>query len=264
MKFIAAALFLVLAPTLSAQRFPAGQSDRTTVLDPFPNLYQPQPTGAVPAPQPVKPVSVNELLIPPKALKELQRSQKAFSSGDLRSSNEHLEKALRIYPDCVQAHFDLGGNYLRLHDYAKGLSEYDKSVAIDPNFALGYHGRSAALFLMGRFTEAEAAARRTLEFDPASSDYRYMLAVAITAQGHITPEARTLLRQSEDKFPAASLLLAQVFLNEGKIDDVVAELQTYLKAPDSQNKAPAQCWLALLNGVASGTCAAQKTFPAFR
>jgi tetratricopeptide (TPR) repeat protein len=225
------------------------------------------PANSAPAPQPspsLRPVSVEQLLIPSKAIKELQRSQKAFESGDLRNSNAHLEKALRIYPDIPQAHFDLGGNYLRLHEYERALPEFQQYVEKYPDLSRAHYGLSVAYFLLHRYAEAEASARSALEISPDLIEYRYMVGSAMIAQGHCTAEAKELLLQSKEKFPNASLLLAQIFLNERKIDDVVTELRAYLRSPDQLNRSAAECWVALLNGTASGSCAAQKTLPDFR
>src|SRR5437764_7698688 len=41
-------------------------------------------------------VSVSQLHIPSKAIKEFARSQQAIKSGDLHGSTAHLQKALRI------------------------------------------------------------------------------------------------------------------------------------------------------------------------
>ena len=268
MKWTATALFFVLVPALHAQRinpnsYPAG-TPASNSSAPWIDAVPTQPAAAVHSTDSLKPVSVQQLRIPEKALKEIQRSQKAFEAGDLRASNDHLKKALRIYPDLTQAHFDLGGNYLRLHEYEQALPEFQQFVETYPDSAQGYYGLSVALFLMRRYSEAEASARRALELDPDALDYRYMVGNSMIGQGHITPEAKELLHQSESKYPNASLVLAQVLLHEGKIDDVVAELQAYLRSPDPVNKANAECWLALLNGTATGSCAAQKTFPDFR
>ena len=223
-----------------------------------------QPTATARPAEPLPAISVHDLLIPPKALKEIQRSQKAFESGDIRASSDHLQKALRIYPDIPQAHYDLGGNYLRLGQYEKALPELQEYVDSDPDRPQGHYGVSVALYLLHRYPEAEASARRAMELNPEPVEYRYMVGNSMIAQGRCTSETKELLRQSKDKFPNASLVLAQILLGEGKIDDVVAELQAYLRSPDTANKASAECWVALLNGAASGACAAQKTFPEFR
>ncbi len=49
-------------------------------------------------PRPGETISLGELRIPPKAVKEIRRSQTALRSGDVPSSAAHLERALQIYP----------------------------------------------------------------------------------------------------------------------------------------------------------------------
>ncbi len=58
-------------------------------------------SSATPAPPrpAANPVPVSQLRIPSKALKEFERSQKAFHSGDVPTSVEHLQKAVQIFPD---------------------------------------------------------------------------------------------------------------------------------------------------------------------
>ena len=193
-------------------------------------------------------VPVSQLRIPSKAVKEVERSQKAFEAGDIRASADHLEKAVQIYPDFLQARNILGTRYVRLGEYDKALAEYQAALAIDPHAAQTYHNLCVALFFLRSYSEAELAARHSLEFVPQHVASRYMLGRALIAQGHATPEAIEMLRQSEDKFPNASLILATVFSNQGHVDEAVTELRQYLKAsPDPDNKQKAQCWLQQLS-----------------
>lgn len=215
------------------------------------------------APQPVKPISVSELRIPPKAAKELERSRKAYDTGDFPASNEHLEKALHIYPQFFEARYDLGVNDSLLGQYEKALADFQRAAEIDPSRPEAHNALALALSFLARYSEAEASARQALALDPASLECRFMLGRAILGQGRITQEAMALLQQSEAKFPSAHLIRAQVLLLQGKVDDVVTELEAYVKSPDTENRDQAQCWIALLNGVATGSCAANKTFPVF-
>ena len=193
-------------------------------------------------------VPVSQLRIPSKAVKEVERSQKAFEAGDIRASADHLEKAVQIYPDFLQARNILGTRYVRLGEYDKALAEYQAALAIDPHAAQTYHNLCVALFFLRSYSEAELAARHSLEFVPQHVASRYILGRALIAQGHATPEAIEMLRQSEDKFPNASLILATVLFNQGHVDQTVTELRQYLKAsPDPDNKQKAQCWLQQLS-----------------
>jgi tetratricopeptide (TPR) repeat protein len=214
------------------------------IPDPF---HFPPPTLLPRLSQPIKPNSVSELRVPLKAAKELERSQRAYESGDVRTSAEHLEKALQIYPDFLSAHNLLGTRYICLGQYENALAEYHKAERIDPNVAQTHQNLSVALLFLNRNMEAETAARRALDLDPNLVSAHYSLARAILGQGHLTPESIDLLRKSEDTFPNASLILAQIHFREHDTDQVIAELRRYLQAPpDSDNKYKAECWIAQL------------------
>ena len=104
-------------------------------------------------------VSVDELRIPPKAMQELERSFKAYKSGDLHGSATHLEKVLVIYPQYYPGHSALGTLYIRLHEYEKALGEFEKITTAEPQSAQELHNVSATLCLLKRYPEAESAAR---------------------------------------------------------------------------------------------------------
>lgn len=208
-------------------------------------------------------VPVSQLRIPSKAVKEVERSQKAFQTGDLRASAEHLEKAVSIYPNFLQAHNVLGARYLKLGEYEKGLAEYQTALSIDPNLGEIYHNLAVALFFLGRYPEAESAARRALERNPNEPASRYVLGRILVMLGRKTPEMVEMLRQSERQFPNASLVLAQIYYNEGQTDQVIAELRAYLKAPEADNKPKAECWLAQLTHESTATCTTTRTPPDF-
>src|ERR1700730_9243211 len=70
------------------------------------------PTNQSRLPRVQETISVTELRIPPKAVKEIQHSETALRSSDLRSSAAHLERALEIYPQSLAAHNSLGSRYI--------------------------------------------------------------------------------------------------------------------------------------------------------
>src|SRR5260221_4894217 len=75
-------------------------------------LARPESNPAPPSPHAGYVVPVSQLRIPSKAIKEFERSQKAFQSGDVRASADHLQRALHIYPDFIQAHNTLGVRFV--------------------------------------------------------------------------------------------------------------------------------------------------------
>ena len=214
-------------------------------LDPFSAIRIGAALNPTPAPGAIIPAS--QLHIPGKALKEYQRSQKAFHSGNLTSSANHLQKAIEIYPQFVSAHNALGLRYVQFRQYEKAIGEHQSSVALSPSDGEAHADLSLDLLLLNRYAEAEAEARRALELDPRASGPRYVLGRALIAQLEVTPEAMRMLKETENTFPNASLVLAQLHFALGNADETINDLRHYLRAPaDDHNQHKAECWLARL------------------
>ena len=222
-------------------------------------------SSATPSRPAANPVPVSQLRIPSKALKEFERSQKAFHSGDVPTSVEHLEKALQIFPDFMQAHVALGLRFIQLGEYQKALTEHQTALSLDPRSAQTHQDLSLTLLLLNRYQEAEAEARQSLDIDSQAVAAHYVLGRALIGQGRITSEAMEMLRQSENVFPNASLVLAQIHFMAGRTDQVIADLRNYLRVPvDPDNKQKAECWVAQLSQQPSPAgCSAEVTRPSF-
>jgi tetratricopeptide (TPR) repeat protein len=246
MKAIVCLLLLILPSILCAQTEPAPR--------PFVPIVAVDPSRV---PKTGETISMGELSVPPKAVKELQRSQTAFSSGDIRSSALHLEKALKIYPRSLKAHNSLGSRYIELREYEKAAMEFQKAIDLDPRVMQPFNNLSVALFLLQRYPEAEAAARRALDLDPRNSTSRYMLGAVLATEKRDPLEAMEMLRQTEREFPDARLLLAQILLGRGAANEAANELREYLKMPDAEKKQRVECWLARIEQAPATTACAQ-------
>ena len=272
MRLTVSGLLLIFASTLHAQGEPVPiptqaqtASVGIAVVTDQPGSFPLVDPRATPGSQPIQSggvVAASELRIPSKALKELERSQKAYLAGDIRSSVGHLEKAVLIHPPFLQAHNVLGARYLQLGDYERGLNEFQKAVDIDPKFAYGYHNLSVTAYFLHRYAEAEAAARLALRLDPQQATTRYLLGGILFAEQKNIPEAAELFRQSVEKFPNARLYLARIAQKNGDANQAAAELQTYLNMPEADNRQKAACWLAQLTHSQAGPgCIPEKTIP---
>jgi tetratricopeptide (TPR) repeat protein len=191
-------------------------------------------------------ISASELLIPQKALKEIQRSQSALQSGDTRSSARHLEKAVQIYPNYLQGHNSLGSRYIELGEYGKAAAEFQKAIDIDSRAMPPVNNLSVALFLLQRYAEAEAAARQAHRLDPHDLTARYMLGAILTTENRNPEEAMEMLRQTRSEFPDARLLLAKILVRRGSVEEAKKELRDYLLLPDAGKRQNVERWLARL------------------
>lgn len=200
-------------------------------------------------------VSARELLIPAKAIKEFKRGRKAYLASDFKSSAEHFEKAVKMYPDFTEAHNNLGTSYLMQGAPEKSLAEFERAIALDPKGIDAYDNLSLALLLLKRYPDSEAAARQALQIDPRYVTALSLLGNALAAQQHYTQEAVDSLRQSRSQIPEDRLALAQVFVRRGELDQAVSELRECLKVAPEAEKQQVRCWLAqLTQGDVSRAC----------
>lgn len=272
---VSIALLLLLSSTLHAQarRAPSPAPSGASPHPPFDALVFLDSTDSNLESHPARMaqpggnlVSISQLRIPAKAIKEYERAQKAFQQSDVRASADHLQKALHIYPDFIQAHNALGVRFLQLGDFQKALAECEIALSLDANSALTHQNLSFVLLLLNRNQEAEAEARQSLDLDSQLVTSRYVLGRSVIAQARATPEALEMLRSSETTFPDASLVLAQVHFTMGQTDEVIADLRHYLRSPsDADNKQKAECWVAQLSREPTPAgCPAAATRPSFR
>jgi Flp pilus assembly protein TadD len=189
---------------------------------------------------------MRELFIPRKALKELQRSQSALRSGDARSSARHLERALQIYPNYLEGHNSLGARYIELHECEKAATEFQKAIDIDPRVMQPVNNLSVALFLLQRYAEAEATARRAHDLDLHDPTARYMLGAILATENRNPEEAMEMLRQTRSEFSDARLLLAKILIRRGNVEEAKKELRDYLLLPDAEKRQNVERWLARL------------------
>ena len=225
-------LFLILASRGFAQT-----ESVTQPLVPVDPARLPGITATVPA---------RQLRIPPKAVKELQRAQSAIVAGDVRSSARHLEKAVQIYPECLEAHNNLGSRYFELREYEKAAVEFQKASVIEPRAIQPVSNLSVALFLLQRYPEAETSARRAIDLDPRNSTARYMLGTILVTEKRNPAEAIQLLSQTKNEFADSRLLLATALTRLGNLEAAQNELREYLKAPDPVKKQNVERWLEKL------------------
>jgi lipopolysaccharide biosynthesis regulator YciM len=196
-------------------------------------------------------VGVRDLLVPPKAVKEFDRSMKALGSRDLPSAARHLEKATQLAPDFVQAHNNLGAVYIDLRQYDGAVIQLQKTIDLNPGLKAPYHNLGIAMMLLGRLPEAETAARRAWDLAPQEPADCFLLGRILVMEQRKTSETVELLTRAVTEIPQARLPLALVLQNRGEVDHAIAVLQAYVQVPAAENKEFAQTWLAQLTKAAA-------------
>jgi tetratricopeptide (TPR) repeat protein len=245
-------LFFELASLSSVQaQNPNSQAMRQAMLA-HPEMFVSRVSDPVQEQQPTPSaggtVSVEDLKVPEKAKKELERSDKAMHAGDMPGAIEHLQKALAIDPEIPQAHNGLGAFYAAEKEYDKAVAEFEKALEMRKDYHLAADNMALVLCIQHRFSEAEPVARRALDIQPEALTSEYLLGGILVDEGRFAGEGPRLLEKTKERYPRSWLFLAKAAAGRGEYEEAAEDLRTYLKLPGAEKK-PAEEWLMGLEKV---------------
>lgn len=185
--------------------------------------------------------------VPKEAQKEYQKAEKAWKKKKVDESITHLENAIAIDPEYMEAHHNLGVRYMAKQKFEEALQCFETAIKLDPSSALATTNAAVALFSLGRHAEAERSARRAVDLDPTYPNARYILAVSLLAQQKDVEEAEANLNRITDTHPRANLLLAEIHARRGEKAMARNCLKAFLAAERTgDDRKRAEAWLARL------------------
>lgn len=164
-----------------------------------------------------KSVTVEELMVPPKAQQEFEKGLLEFNENEqFEKAVKHFRKAIEIYSDYddaynqlalvyllqeqiedaqkvlqealtvnaenSRAHALLGVSYRNRQQYEESVTPLRKAVALDPEDALSQKELAKSLLALKKNAEALAHAEKSHELNPAPADIHLVLYTALVRQ----------------------------------------------------------------------------------
>lgn len=149
----------------------------------------------------------------------------AGASADTDKQRRYYEQLVAEYPRDERAHFLLGNNYFGQQEYAKAVSEYQKSVEVAPEFAPAYNLLGYAYRQSGRFEDAEKAFKKYIELIPDDPNPYDSYAELLMKTGRFD-ESIAMYRkalQTDPQFSPSYIGIASNLMYQGKHDAARAE-----------------------------------------
>jgi tetratricopeptide (TPR) repeat protein len=130
---------------------------------------------------------------PGKARPKLQLARALAQKGPAATQERLalLQQARDIDPGGADVALEIGVFHLQSGNPADALAEFDRAAAVEPHDAQVQANRGAALYLLGRFPEAEAAFQDALAADACNFDARNNLILLYRAVGDAEAVRRT-------------------------------------------------------------------------
>jgi tetratricopeptide (TPR) repeat protein len=210
-------------------------------------------------------VSAKRLAVPSKATAEFQRACGAFKGRKYSEAEEHLRKAIEVYPDYPAAWVVLG-QVLESEKKPDDAQEACKKARdLDPDYVASYLCLGEFAANDGKWDKLSELSGRALEIDPVGNPYAlYFAADACLhlnqlSQGEMHAQAAVKL-DTWHHMPELHLLLAEIYKTAGNVQGEIAQLREFLKvAPNSKDATQAKTMLVQLEAAPGGGPAAPKS-----
>jgi lipopolysaccharide biosynthesis regulator YciM len=184
--------------------------------------------------------------VPPDALKEFEKADAILATQKKERTSEamvHLQKALTIYPNFLEAQLKLGAAYMDLQQWDNAEQALKRALEINAKTVNAYLALGEVYSRQKKYPEAEKALRDGLIIEDRSWQGHFALARLYYSKGDLARAARQagLTIQLNDSFPEAHLLAANIHLKVNNRQDALEQFQEYLRlAPKGEFAAQAR------------------------
>lgn len=218
------------------------------------SLVAEKPSGPLPPPPSKLVVDAN---VTPEARKEYEKAESLLANqGKDRIAEAviHLEKAVLIYPNFLEAQLKLGTGYMDLDEWAKAESALRRALEINPRTANADFALGELYSRQEKYKQAEDYIRQGLAIEDRSWQGRFALARLYWIKGETLKASRQLAiaLQLNPDFADAHLLAGNIFLRVNRPQDAILEFQEYLRlAPHGQYANQAKTSIEKLKSISS-------------
>lgn len=198
-------------------------------------------------------ISVTSFQVPDKARKEYEKALKFSESNDRKRAQEHLLKAVEIYPKYAVAWVTLGELHQQSDNLDDAKAAFERAQQADPNYVSPYLHLAYFAAKDKKWEDVFHLSEQAIRLDPVDYPDSYFLNAVANYNLHHLPEARrSALKAAEmDKLnhiPRIHYLLAAIYEASGERESAVAQLNEYLKLePNTPESASARQRLDKLN-----------------
>jgi tetratricopeptide (TPR) repeat protein len=170
--------------------------------------------------------------VPEKARKEFLKARDLWQQGkDPQDCVDHLNKAVKFYPQFADAYVLLGSAYMQQNNVVEAGSVLNRAIEIDPKLADARFTLGTLQNRQKDYASAEKNLNEGLKLDNASPQGHYELAKTYWAQGRwqdAEPQAQKAIALLPTMAPA-HVLLGNIALRKGDIETARTEFKEYLR-----------------------------------
>jgi tetratricopeptide (TPR) repeat protein len=197
---------------------------------------------------------------PQKTVKEFERGVDADHKGKADEAIAHYEKALSYSPEFYPAHNNLGSLYLARQNFDSAQSQFEAALKSNQNDVEAYFNLANLLLMTKRYPDAEREINEGLQRRPDSAFGHFLQGLLYSRVGKLELAEKSLQSalQLDPKMQQAYLQLVNLYVQQKRTPEAIAQLEAYLKEfPGSPLSPKARESLKRLQGEANATAPPQ-------
>lgn len=178
--------------------------------------------------------------VPAPARKEYEDGLKEINAGKVAQAIPHLEKAVSLYPEFLQAHLLLGTAYMDDKKWDKAETTLRRVIELDAKRAEGHFALGEMYYLQKKYPEAEKALLAGLQIQDNSWQGHYTLArvyVDMNAFDKAAPQIEKA-NQLRPDFAEGHFLAGNIYIKTRNGEGALKSFEEYLRLAPKGKFAP--------------------------
>ena len=188
-------------------------------------------------------ISMASLNAPKDAKKAYDKGAAAMSEQKWANAQKEFEKAVAIYPEYSQAWSDLGEVLVEQSQPGEARAAFEHAIQVDPKYVKAYVQLSRMLVTEKKYQEALDITAKAFQYNPLEFPAIYFYdAVANFNLHQLDPALKSAERavqlDTDHEIPRAENLLGTILAAKGDYAGAVEHLQKYLALSPKATDAP--------------------------
>ncbi|HKW32350.1 MAG TPA: tetratricopeptide repeat protein [Candidatus Acidoferrum sp.] len=173
-----------------------------------------------------------QILLAPKAQKELAKAVEALRANKPGDARNHLEAAYRVAPNHPSVNYLYGVYFLQMKDQEKAKSYWTKALEFNPKHVSALLSMSEALLREQKIPDAESYIKKAVEADPNSWRAHAVFADVLLKESQpneAVKEADRAVELGKGQAAMVQPLLARALVESGNKDRAGKVLEKYVQ-----------------------------------